>query len=93
MSRTKPETVARGDRNGSRQHPERLSRGDSHYSRQQPELLARGVANGNAKLNEDKVRAIRSSSASDESLASDFSIHPDTIRQIRTYKTWKHVQI
>lgn len=94
MSRTKPETVARGDRNGARKHPEKLSRGDSHYSRVTPEKLARGESNGNARLDKNRVRQIRTRSAageSDEILGAAFDVHPDTVKQVRTRKTWKHV--
>lgn len=73
-SRTHPELLARGDRNGARAHIERMPRGDNHYSRTQPWRLARGdrhsskvhperVPRGenhaNSKLTESKVRCIR----------------------------------
>jgi len=44
--------------------------GDRHWARQKPEYLARGLRNGNAKLSDDDVRAIRSRRVAGEQLMS-----------------------
>lgn len=58
-SRTKPESRARGGANGARKHPERLARGDSHYARTRPEVLARGERNGSYTKPEKRPRGER----------------------------------
>lgn len=73
-------TVARGDRNGIRKHPE----------------LVTGEANGNAKLNEDAVRAMRlvrsATSLSYVRLARMFGVTPTHAQYICERKNWKHVK-
>ena len=41
-----------------------------------------------AKLDWDKVKEIRESSESSESLASNYGVHKETIRDVRSGKTW-----
>lgn len=73
--------AATGDRNGSRLYPEKTPKGT-----QKPE----------AKLSDEKVREIRrirrTTGESYPLIATRFGVHPGTIRQIFTGKTWKHVQ-
>lgn len=104
-----PEWCARGDRHGSVTHPHRLPRGDTHYSRTNPEKLARGDRNGQrvhpertargervhgSKLDEMRVREIRSLLASGESqraVAAQYGVLQSTIGSIARRRTWRHV--
>lgn len=52
---------------------------------------ARGETNGSAKLTEDDIRHIRSTSASARELAEKYGVWTRTIHVIRAGKTWKHV--
>lgn len=54
---------------------------------------ARGTASGNAKLNDDAVRQIRTLAGRESirSIARRFNVDPMTIRAIVTGKTWRHV--
>lgn len=69
-------TAKRGDENPSRKHPERLSRGAAHYA---------------AKINEDDVRFIRSTTGPHNVMARLFGISETSVAYIRKLKTWKHV--
>jgi len=94
-SRLHPESRPRGDTHWSRLQPERLTRGDAHWSRLQPGRLA-GAANGNAKLNEDKVRFIFQLHAqgwTNTKIADEFGVHKKHIGRILSRKMWKHVDL
>jgi hypothetical protein len=52
---------------------------------------AKGSNNGRAKLTEDDVRYIRSTDETTYSLAQKFGVDRKAIRNIRQFKTWKHV--
>ena len=52
---------------------------------------ARGETQGLAKLTEEQVKAIRRSGVSHCAIARDYGIHESNVRQIRSYRTWKHV--
>lgn len=52
---------------------------------------ARGVMSPLAKLDDDKVRAIRSSAESSIVLSALYKVHPVTLRKARRGATWKHV--
>lgn len=54
---------------------------------------AKGVKNGNAKLNPEKVKAIRKSAGkiTQEELAEIYGVDRSTIANIIYNKTWKHV--
>lgn len=52
---------------------------------------ARGKNHGNAKLNEQKVRAIRASPLPKRRLARKYGVDPALIRNIQQHKIWKHV--
>jgi hypothetical protein len=62
-----------------------------HWSVSRPESLLRGVESGMAKLDDDKVRLIRSSSESLSYFATLFSVDKSTISKIRRNLIWKHV--
>lgn len=52
----------------------------------------RGSVNGNAKLNEELVRFIRNSELGPVELSKKIGVNRCTIRSIRNYETWSHVQ-
>ena len=51
----------------------------------------RGAKNGNAKITEDDVRAIRKSTETTYVLGERYGLHPSTIGNIRNRKKWAHV--
>lgn len=51
-----------------------------------------GIEHHNAKLDDEKVRAIRSSSLSIASLAKIYSVSEATISSVLKRETWKHVK-
>jgi hypothetical protein len=53
---------------------------------------SRGTINGNAKLTEDAVRTIRSSTRPARVLGGLFNITPETVWRIKSRKSWAHVQ-
>lgn len=68
---------------------DKAARGRGHWpgAKETP----RGEANGRVKLTTDQVRAIRSSREPVALIASAFEVHPETIRQIRKRRIWRHV--
>jgi hypothetical protein len=75
FSRTKPERLARGERNGQRTHPERTARGER----------------ARHKLTELQVKAIRNRLAGGESgraLAREYGLDKRTIYRIRDGMSW-----
>ncbi len=80
FSRARPHLLARGDSNGSRLHPERRPKGEMHRC---------------AKLNEDKVRNMRSEYADGDAgiraLAVRYDVSNQTVTKIINRKNWKHV--
>ena len=50
-----------------------------------------GVANHNARLNPNAVRAIRRSPLNNSELARCFGVDPSAVRQVRVGRTWRHV--
>ena len=54
-----------------------------------------GRRNPASKLNDETVREIRRRLAEGgvtmRALAREYDVHPSAIRQLRDYKTWKHV--
>jgi hypothetical protein len=83
--------VARGEKSGARRHPECTPRGDAHYARRHPEWSARGSRQGNAKLTEADIPAIRSSIGTEREIAAKYGVCPQTVGNIRRRETWKHV--
>jgi hypothetical protein len=70
---------ARGERSGARTHPERI---------------LRGVARPQAKLDDDRVRAIRAAAAAGDSYATiglRYGVTPSNIMFVVRRMTWKHV--
>lgn len=51
----------------------------------------KGIHNGNAKLNEDKIKFIRKSSKKGTILGAQFGVSKNTISHIKNRKTWRHV--
>ena len=51
----------------------------------------RGEKHGNARLDAEKVRAIRASGLRQRNLASAFGVSVTTIKVIRARRTWRHV--
>lgn len=101
-SRTKPESVARGDRNGMRRYPERSSFagkrywGDDNVMRRRPEVRCRGERNGSCKLTEDTVRAIRRDYVPGKvryaDLAEKYGIAFGHVGQIIRGERWAHIK-
>lgn len=87
-SRTNPEYLSRGDNHYARLHPEKVARGDAHGSRLHPERVARGERSGMAKLNWEKVRAIRSDPRPHIALAKEYGVSKSLISAVRNFKVW-----
>ncbi len=77
---THPETTARGDRSGPRTFPERRPRGSAHYA---------------AKLNEAKVRLLRSEyrwgAGNTHTLAKKYGVSQLMVSKIIRRVSWRHV--
>jgi len=86
---------AAGDRHGLRLHPESVSWGDRNGMRLHPESVTRGIKHPAAKLDDEKVRSIRTAYAnggiSHRRLAKLFGVSEGVIRRIILRKKWKHV--
>lgn len=65
--------------------------GDKHWSRRSPDLVRRGEQVG--KLNDWQVRVIRRllSTMTASVIASFFGVHRRTIQDIKTGKSWRHI--
>ena len=50
-----------------------------------------GIEHHNSKLNDDLIRYIRKSDKSNYGLAKELGVDASTIRDVREYKTWRHV--
>lgn len=70
------QVAPRGERSGSRLHPESRPRGENHKS---------------AKLNDEKVRAIRADTRLHREIAVDYDVTRANVSDIKARKTWKHV--
>jgi|Wag4MinimDraft_6_1082665.scaffolds.fasta_scaffold02228_9 hypothetical protein len=51
----------------------------------------RGERHGLAKLNAEKVAAIRSDQRTQREIAKEYGVHQTTIKNIKLNRTWKHV--
>ena len=69
----------------------RKAKGLKNGSHTVPEQRRVGVTNGRAKLTDDAVRAIRSSSARQVDLAAFFGVSKSMISAVIRRKNWKHV--
>lgn len=65
--------------------------GDRHWSVNHPEKRAKGSGHGLAKLNEQAIPHIRSSADSSVLLAQTYGVCKDTINNVRSGRTWRHV--
>jgi hypothetical protein len=75
-------------------NPEHLIAGthaDNVSDRVERDRSAKGESNGRAKLTEDDVKYIRNTDETTYYLAQKFNVDRKAIRNIRQYKTWKHV--
>lgn len=52
-------------------------------------IVKKSQASGNNKLDEEKVKVIRSSSLSEKELAEIYSVHITTISRVKKFKLWK----
>ena len=68
------------------------SRQDNMEDRDVDGSTARGERNGQSKLTEEQVRAIRSDDRAARLVAADFGIHKQTVIGIRARKRWAHVE-
>jgi hypothetical protein len=64
---------------------------DMHNKGRARKRVLFGSDHGNSKLDEDKVRQIRASSASDSKIAQQYGVSRATVHAIRNWQTWKHV--
>lgn len=62
-----------------------------HHARRHPERLCHGEAHPFARLTEEVVRAIRSSTATSPVLAKQYGVSARQVRAIRSGTTWRHV--
>lgn len=85
--------AVRKGRHGSKTHPERIACGDRNGKFTKPEATPRGSNHGMAILDEDKVRAIRLlfESQTRRELALQFGVSIPTIKAIVLRRIWKHV--
>ena len=66
-------------------------RGDRHNSVTRPETVPRGEANGNSKLTEADIPAIRADPRVQRLIAAEYDVPQPTISAIKRLKAWKHV--
>jgi hypothetical protein len=72
----------------------RAATGDAHGMRKHPERRPRGERHGNARLDAEKVRDMRSrheAGESQSSLARAFEVHPVTVFDVVRRRTWGHL--
>lgn len=65
--------------------------GDNHHSRKTPDRMARGERNGNAILNEEIVRKIKSSNDRCIDIARKLDLPYHAVHQVLSGRTWKHI--
>lgn len=68
-----------------------VARGAAHGSVTRPESRPKGERHGLSKLKAENVLSIRSDNRAPSLIASDYGIHKDTVKQIKSRKTWRHV--
>lgn len=74
------------------EHLELGTHADNVADRVERERSATGVDNGRAKLTEDDVRFIRSDNTHNNTeLSKMFSVDAKVIRNVKSFKSWKHV--
>lgn len=52
-----------------------------------------GEAHKRSKLKADQVLAIKRAGRTDSDFAKEFGVSPDTVRDVRIGKTWKHLEV
>ena len=52
---------------------------------------AKGAHHGRAKLTEEQVREIRTDGRTSPAISADYGVASCTIRQIKSYRVWRHV--
>ena len=72
-------------------HLESGTHADNMSDRTMRGRTPRGPRNGNAKLTEDDVRAIRKDTRSSSKIAADYGVGSDTIRRIRSRRNWSYL--
>lgn len=77
-------------RKGRSNAGKRFPRGDSHWSKLRGEEV-RGSANGNSKLKDSDVLAIRASKEKGARLAERYGVSQSTISGLRKGKGWPHL--
>lgn len=85
---------SQGDTHYSRTEPWRLARGDRNGSRTKPERLMRGVDNYQARLNPQRVIAIRekyAAGATMKALGFEYGVSRPAIAAVVYRRTWTHV--
>lgn len=86
--------MVRKGRHVSKTRPESLRRGDNHPFRLRPETVLRGEKNSRAKLTEETIREIRmwhQQGTSQQTIANRYGVDQTTISTVVRRKTWKHV--
>lgn len=84
-----------GDAHWQRTHPEKRPIGTRNGTHTRPDRVARGNAIATAKLDDDKVRAIRELAEegfTQSSIAARFGVQQSSVSAIVRGATWKHVQ-
>lgn len=74
----------------SPQHLRIGSHADNVADRQRRNRQARGASTGNAKLNAEQVASIRVDARGPSAIAADYGIHPKTVWDIKTRRTWRN---
>lgn len=92
-SRSHPEFVARGDRNGARLHPEKLARGERNGAYTHPEQVRKGSQQGRAKLVEADIPVIRAllATMSQDAIGKRYGVSQAVISGIKRKVLWAHV--
>lgn len=66
-----------------------------HWSKANPSAAAKGIMHGHAKLNDEKVRAIRASISSgltSSAVAKQYGVNKTTVCRIARRVLWRHVE-
>lgn len=56
-----------------------------------PQSTLRGETHGRSLVTESQVREIRAATGTQAEIGARYGIHKDTVGNIRSRKTWKHV--
>lgn len=86
VRRENPGIEASGLRHGTKTKPESLKRGDEHWTKKHPEYVHHGSKVHNARFTDEQVGAIRADCRTLKAVAADYSCHFSTIWNIRNNK-------